>query len=524
MNRDILREEKLDIVSLIVLLRKAKMKKYKIWFSIVILANSLLIAANVSADESALTQKEVADLTKPSVVKIVQHIKGNAEIPEIDVDFTKFSIKTKEGVQPENIPVDEYLTGTGVIVTPDGYIMTNAHIVSSLTIENLLVYDYVYQAINEGYTKLSEKDAEEMSESKSQEEMAKFGEEITDYILSESKFNVEKTINVLNPSSKEETMEELADKGFPATIVSLNDNFLKDSRDAALIKIDQQNLPAIELGTSSSISTGRKVYIFGYPSTAEISEKDILEPTFSQGTIGATKDSANKDFKIFQTDAKISNGSSGGPLLDEEGKVIGLITFITSELTKQDGDSFAFAIPIDIAKEIVAKNGVSGVLLPNYETGVFSKNFLLGLSRLKKSRCREALADFNKAAQVNSNFKVFGYLNGYKKQCEDLVASGKSADGVWGYLRYQLKDTQSWVMILSFFGALAIIVFLGSWYWLFRRMKRDERELDNVEEFLHLDLDKGTPIEGKSCICVTESDISKNLKPKNNRDQKNSKK
>ena len=467
-------------------------------FPILILGAFFVVFKAKAAEEPVLSQKEVADLAKPSVVKIVQRVKGKATVPSIDVDFLTMSVSTRSDVSPDDLQIDEYLVGTGVIVTPDGYIMTNSHVVSYQTVKNLIVSDYVYSAIDEGYSKLSEEDVNRLSENKNQEEFNKFSEKIADYILNESQFNVEKTVTVLNPSSKKESIEDLAGEGFPAAVVSVNDNFFKDSRDAALIKIDQPDLPAAVLGDSSSVSTGKKVYILGYPSTAEVSEKDLLEPTFSQGTISAMKDSLNKDFKILQTDAKISKGSSGGPLLDEQGKVIGLVTFITSDLTKQDGDSFAFAVPINVAKETLANNKTAEGLPVDYRPGNYAEHFLLGLELLKSRQCKKAITEFNLAKQSNAVFGASNYPDAYLYQCEKITAAGNSLDTSWEVFKEKIKDAKYLVLILAV-GGVGLAIILGLlWAWLFRKMRRDEKEMDNVEEYLHLNLEDGKPPEVNS--------------------------
>ena len=492
------------------------MKKLIAIILLTLIFSGFFVINKVSAEESLLTQGEVADSAKPSVVKIVQHVKGTASIPAIDVDFKSLSVTTKKNVLPKDIQIDEYLTGSGVIVTPDGYIMTNSHIISYQTVKNIIASDFIYQAIDDGYVKLSDEEAKNLSENKEQAELAKFGEKIADYIINESKFDIIKTISVLNPASKKETLPELASEGFTASVVSVNDNFTKDNQDAALIKIEQQNLPAIALGTSQDVFTGKKVYILGYPSTAEINEKDLLNPTFSQGTISAIKDSPEKDFKIFQTDAKISKGSSGGPLLDEQGKVVGLVTFITGDFTKQDGDSFAFAIPLDAVKKIIASHKIAGELPADYEAGDYNKGFTAGLAYFKNNQCRKAIAEFDNAMLINDNFDISRNADPYKAQCERIIASGKSVDDVWGLFKARFGETKFLIVFLSVLGAFLIAVLISAWYWLFRRMKLDEEELDNVEEFLHLDLEDGKPINKHSM----DEGLPENLKPKIREEEK----
>ena len=362
-----------------------------------------LLFFSVARADSSLTPREIADSVRPGVVKIVQHVQGSAVIPVISIDFKTMAVTTDTSQMPQNIQVNEFLTGSGIIVTPDGYIITNSHIVSYQTVKNIIVSDFITQAVDDGFAKLNDEEAKEISAKVSQQDMEAFSEKIADYILRQSQFDLNKTITVLDPSSQSGTLEELTAKGFNATVVSVNDNFFKDDRDAALIRIDQQNLPAVALGNSTDAYTGKRVFILGYPSTAEINAKDLLAPSFSQGTISATKDSPNKDFQVLQTDAKISKGSSGGPLLDEQGRVIGIVTFITSDLAKQDGDSFAFAIPIYTVKDAIAKNMISE-RVPPYRTGDFYTQFSQGIFQLNNKHCGIAIKDFNNAKGVNSAF------------------------------------------------------------------------------------------------------------------------
>lgn len=480
---------------------------YKHWLLTVITLGGLLLSSSALAEGPNLTPREVADSVRPGVVKIVQHVQGSAVIPIISIDFKTMSVTTDTSRPPQNIQVNEFLTGSGIIVTPDGYIMTNSHIVSYQTVKNLIVSDFISQAIDDGFAKLSEDEVKQISSTVRPPEMAAFSEKVADYILQQGQFDFTKTITVLNPSSQSGTLEELANNGFNATVISVNDNFFKDSRDAALIKIDQQNLPAVDLGSSSDAYTGKRVFILGYPSTAEINEKDLLAPSFSQGTISATKDSPQKDFQVLQTDAKISKGSSGGPLLDEQGRVIGMVTFITSDLAKQDGDSFAFAIPIDAVKDIIAKNMISE-RVPSYQVGDFYTQFTQGIFQLDNKHCGIATKDFNSAKIGNSSFLSPKMIDPYLKQCEGIIASGESIDSGWDTLKNFFTGLN---LYLTLGLVIGILILLIAFFRLFRRMRRDEQEMDNIEEHFHLDLNTGLP-EEKSDYSV--NDLPDNLKPK----------
>lgn len=111
--------------------------------------------------------------------------------------------------------------------------------------------------------------------------------------------------------------------------------------DVAAIKIDGDSLPSVHLGSSFSVETGNHVVALGAPLG--------LESTLSDGIISAVREAGT--FRIFQTSAPISHGSSGGPIFDDYGRVIALAV-----ATMETGENLNFAVPIDAAKTLLTKN------------------------------------------------------------------------------------------------------------------------------------------------------------------------
>jgi S1-C subfamily serine protease len=141
---------------------------------------------------------------------------------------------------------------------------------------------------------------------------------------------------------------QLADKTeFDATQVGV-DPF----HDVAVLKIEPngKTLPALTLGRSNDLLVGQKVFAIGNPfgldqtlTTGIISAlgREITAPTPQRTPIQ----------NVIQTDASINPGNSGGPLLDSEGRVIGMNTQIASPSGASAG--IGFAIPIDTINHIV---------------------------------------------------------------------------------------------------------------------------------------------------------------------------
>ena len=116
--------------------------------------------------------------------------------------------------------------------------------------------------------------------------------------------------------------------------------------DLAVLKVEDGKLDALELGDSDSLRVGQWVVAAGTPFG--------LSSSITSGIVSATGRSNLRiaDYENFiQTDAAINPGNSGGPLLDLEGKVVGINTAIFSRSGGYMG--IGFAIPINMAKNVM---------------------------------------------------------------------------------------------------------------------------------------------------------------------------
>jgi S1-C subfamily serine protease len=428
----------------------------------------------VSAQESvSLTGEDMVALTKPAVVRIAQHVKGTATIPALKIDFKDWSVAVDASRPPQIIPIDDTFSGSGFIVSSDGYIVTNAHVISLTTTKIDLITNAVLPTMYDSALSLNEEEATKMFADESA--AFEFSKKVFKYVSEHSTFDVTQDIVVLNPSSQREKFDELMTDGFPVRVVSINDRFYEDDKDVALIKIDQQNLPSLPLGNSQNLNVGRKISIFGFPATAEFNQRNPLESTFTQGVISALKDSEKKEFKVFQTDAKVSEGSSGGPLTDDEGNVLGIITFQTDQFQKDSGDNFAFAIPIEMAQTMLEENHVA------LATSAYRSSFIQGLSLLRARHCLDALAVFDALQDVSAAFNMRRYILPYSDRCQASIDSGQSIDTLQSRIKNVLKDISPGTLFASGIAALfglSLICVIG---WLIREVNKEEREIRVLE-------------------------------------------
>jgi serine protease Do len=173
-------------------------------------------------------------------------------------------------------------TGTGVILSEEGYIVTNAHVVSNArTVRVRLASDRTQ------------------------------GQSI---LPAEARLLDAKVVGV--------------DRG----------------TDLAVLKIPASNLAHLELGDSETLRQGQLVLAFGNPLG--------LENSVSMGIVSSVARQIKPDDTMIyiQTDAPINPGNSGGPLVDADGRVIGINTFILSQSGGSEG--VGFAIPSNIVSKV----------------------------------------------------------------------------------------------------------------------------------------------------------------------------
>ncbi len=139
----------------------------------------------------------------------------------------------------------------------------------------------------------------------------------------------------------------LSDKReFEARVVGRDPN-----TDVAVVKIDARNLPTVRLGDADGLEVGDWVLALGYP--LDLGQTTTAGIVSAKGrTIGIMgRSGAEAPLEHFiQTDAAINPGNSGGPLVDLQGRVIGINSAIASPTGFYSG--YGFAVPINLARRV----------------------------------------------------------------------------------------------------------------------------------------------------------------------------
>ena len=113
-------------------------------------------------------------------------------------------------------------------------------------------------------------------------------------------------------------------------------------RDIGVIQIPGYGLPTVTLGDSDDVAQGDHVSLIGNPFE--------LEGSFTTGVVSAVR-ALEEGFRVIQTDAAANPGNSGGPLLDEEGRAIGVVTFKAT-----GSENINFVVPINYVRGLLTSN------------------------------------------------------------------------------------------------------------------------------------------------------------------------
>ncbi len=286
---------------------------------------------------AVIDQKYVADLVSPSVVRVYHAVCGSLEYMG-----KKLSDDTCSGK-----------TGSGFLVSSDGYIATNGHVVvygaKDMLVEALLQNKSLLHTYLQGM-KMSQS---QVSEIVGRADLTAAAlSRIYDLPDSDLRFTNQREITIVGIGDEAYEIKDQAelqraitrfqpsDKLKQATVIGY-DYAAKDqltlaansdkgfsASDVAILKIDVNNAPYVALATETARQT-QPITLFGFPGDADnnLIDNSKLDVSVTSGTISAIRDTAGTGTKLYQTDADASHGNSGGPATDEFGAAIGILTY-----------------------------------------------------------------------------------------------------------------------------------------------------------------------------------------------------
>jgi S1-C subfamily serine protease len=373
---------------------------------------------------------------KPATVYVQYMVEATVSVPQYSLE--KGTVVPKTGAGYSERSIKYWGWGSGLIVTPDGYIITNAH-VASKTKESMvsdLSYYWAYYEVRDILKQVS----------LSSENQKLLRSALQSYAIDHGRWDIIEINSKLNVwFGAVTTGEETVAKGRLADLRKAGEPLKAQevTRDIAILKVEKKNLPTVKLGDSDEVKVGERVLALGYPaSTSEkffTEETSYLVPSATIGIVSALK-STPAGFKAIQTDAQISHGNSGGPLFNLKGEVIGINTFVgfsgvTGEMIQ------GFALPINLAKQFLNEINVEP------RSGEVDAHWSRGVDLYYQHRYSDAISEFTRVKELNPEFYY----------ADELITSAREAI----YRGEDIKGFEiggAFIRDIYMYGIIAIIV------------------------------------------------------------------
>lgn len=162
--------------------------------------------------------------------------------------------------------------------------------------------------------------------------------------------------------------------------------------DVALLKVAARNLPSSELLTDADVTIGTSVLTVGFPESTQNLTGPSLDPTYKSGEV--SKKSMMGPGPVYEVDAAMSEGMSGGPAITLGGKVVGVNSFAPAGETQ----AFNFIAAADGLAALLAAKGVKPML------GPADLSYRQGLRHFYAGRYTDAINEFDETLAMSPGY------------------------------------------------------------------------------------------------------------------------
>lgn len=367
--------------------------------------------------------ERLAMFSKPSVVRIIDGVAG-----------TYYFAPPKQNAK--NYDVSYVSLGSGFFIDASGYIVTNAHVVSTFhdiktkgeeAGQEVLFYQFLQQVARDYNVNPNNLTRENVV-----------------FIKNYSRLTSMKIYHhVIVPDG---SVFEFEEKQYGAPT--------GQGKDVAVVKIEVKNAPVLILGDSEKMNLQDHVTLLGYPGAADtfnsgiLDSKSTLEASITDGKVSARKKSAS-GAPILQVSAPATHGNSGGPVVTDKMEVVGLLTFGGDRVNNQEVSGFAFVVPSSTVLEFVKAAGVKN------ELGTVDKAYREGLELYWAENYSGAIPKFE---EVKRLFPEHSEVNRLSQDSQQKISEGKDKSGL--PTSWIVGGVLALLFIMVAVVVIAVVVFL----------------------------------------------------------------
>ena len=349
---------------------------------------AILLPTQRNFTASADTEGErLAMFSKPAVVRIVDGAAGQIYFQP-------------PGYQGQTYNVSLISLGSGFFISANGYIATNAHVVSTTHDGEEKAKQGLFWQMVQQIAKQLNKDPRSLN---------------TNFINQYSSLQSFKLFHhVIIPDGSAFPFEI---KQYGAPTGESNDQ----GKDVAIVKIEVKNAPILRLADSEKVKLQDHVTVIGYPGAADtfnsglLDSKSAFEATINDGKISAKK-TASSGAPILQTSTPATHGNSGGPVINDASEVVGLLTFRGDTINGQEVSGFSFVVPSNTVMEYVRSAGATN------DEGPTDRLYREGLEAYSAQHYSEAIPKFE---EVQRLFPQHSEIQRLLQSAQQAKAEGK---------------------------------------------------------------------------------------------------
>ncbi len=297
--------------------------------------------------------------------------------------------------QPEEITS----SGTGFLITGDGYVATNCHLIDrdKAFIRRQFILS-AFQQITEANIAAFESAWATRFSDQQRSVLYNTYASVYSRLFSMALYDLKKEI-FIEYSADSQSGATMSIKKIAHTIIKGQP---MPGKDIAILKMDGDSaLPTLKIARDDLPRVGEQLFVYGFPGPVTnnnyVSSESAIEPTLTTGIVSALKKSV-EGWPLIQMDANINRGSSGGPVCNEKGEVVGLTTFGSIENSGGLAAGLNFAIPVSILEEYLDSADV--IAHPSDVSLIFEDAVIF----YDRENYKEALRKFQQVKEINKNF------------------------------------------------------------------------------------------------------------------------